>query len=186
MLLCLAILYVLGSAGVADELELSLRGPAETVQVLGHALQLEAVLINRSSRPIKVVKPGDGSESGWREPYLFYTAERRKGEMWEQVPAQPIFRCGLFNTNWPNDVVVLKSGESLPLNSGLVALQTVFALSPGVYRFRLHYRYSQGKNDESRAGHAIPDSLRGVKPFEVVSSPLELRFVESAEERHGE
>lgn len=180
MLLRLAVLCVLGSAGLADELELSLRGPTETVQVVGSTVQLEAVLINRSSRPIKVVKPSDGSETGWREPHLFYTAERLEGEVWEEVPAQPIFRCGMFDANWPKDVVVLKSGESLPLNAGLVALQTVFSLAPGVYRFRLHYRYRQGKGTASRAGYPVPESLRGVKPFETVSPPLQLRFTESA------
>lgn len=178
-LLVLAALPLLGSSESPPGLQVRLFEPAERSIKVGERVRLRGQLSNRSGSQVLVVKPGDGSESGWREPYIYYSAQRWRDGRWEEVERQPIGRCGLFNSDWTKDVVALKPGQSLELGDWLPDLESSFQLDPGKYRFYLHYQYSQGANKESKAGFPVPESLEGVPAYEVVSNkPVELTVTE--------
>ncbi|MFT7622289.1 MAG: hypothetical protein ACI9WU_001457 [Myxococcota bacterium] len=84
----------------------------------GAQIKLEAHLVNHS-RTIthRVVRPGDGSEVAWREPYVFYSAEADSGDgVWRPVAKRPGGRCGLYDHDWPKDVLDLKPGERMQIN----------------------------------------------------------------------
>ena len=139
---------------------------------VGDPIELELSLKNASGKPLRVIKPGDGSESRWREPYVYYSAQRLEGDTWIDVSIQPIMRCGLYNSNWQADVVTLQPGKSLAIGDWIPGPQTFFELTPGRYRFRLHYDYAAGENCKGQPG-VPPPVMQDVAPFHLISEPLE-------------
>lgn len=134
-------------------------------------------LVNTSRHTTyRVVKPGDGSEVGWREPHVFVTAARVRADGTEEpVPPGRYGRCGLFDADWPKDVVGVPPGGKLRLGPyhPFAELQ-----QPGRVRLRAHYAYSAGHR--TRAGLPPPERLgrmRGVPPFDLVSAPFEVEVV---------
>src|SRR6185436_6249645 len=88
-------------------LEARLQGPGTFEP--GQPIPLDLSVRNRSAgRKHRVVKPGDGSEAGWREPHVFFTAEkeRRPGE-WKPLERFGLPRCGVFDRDWEKDVMDL-------------------------------------------------------------------------------
>ena len=80
-------------AQIDRELAIEVRLP-KVVEV-GESVQPEINLINRSERSYLVVKPGDGSGVGWREPHVYYSAEIDVGGgRWQPIPKKWIGRCG--------------------------------------------------------------------------------------------
>lgn len=166
-------------------LEASLEG-SPTVQP-GQPIALKVQLVNRSKHAsYPVVKPGDGSECGWREPYVFFTADRKNSEgKWLPATEVSYGRCGLFDSNWQKDVVVLKPGESiaikdwLPMPSSMLEMQRA-----GQWRLQVHYLFTQGKQakggkrltDESPEIE-LPEALQEMPTFELVSAPIALKLV---------
>ena len=127
-----------------------------------------------SEQPVAVVRPGDGSESGWREPSMYFSAEKKTAQGWKNVERRPIGRCGLYNSNWQDDVVVLKPGEEIDVGVWMPTPYSYFNLSEGTYRFRLHYNYTRGEAEKKSPGSAgeIPPSLVDTPAFSLVSEPL--------------
>jgi len=144
----------------------------------GEPIQLDITLKNTSNERIyPVVKPGDGSEVGWREPHVFYTAWIDKGDGdWQEVPKAEIGRCGLFNAQWQKDVVELWPGKSIELKQWLVSPQRALELQePGRVRLHVHYRYRGGLvGKDPKTGKTFDTGkMRGMPPFELVSKPVE-------------
>lgn len=137
---------------------------------------VELALVNRSGKPVKVVKPGDGSECGWREPYVFWSAEEKApdGE-WASMTPKPYGRCGLFAAHWEKDVVELAPGERLVLRDWLRPVNRTFLLKVG-HRYRLTAHYQYRARASSKGVDAAPvdgGPMKGVKPFEIKSRPAE-------------
>jgi hypothetical protein len=102
----------------------------------GDAVAFEAKLVNGGNAVHRVVKPNDGSESGWREPEIFF--EREVDGKW--VRGSKPGRCGMFAQDWKKDIVELKPGEALPLDGYLPRrcfdLRPTDATAPILYRRR--------------------------------------------------
>src|SRR5262249_657707 len=62
-----------------------------------------AEVVNRPGREITLVKPGDGSDCGWRTPVITWTVEG--------VKPRGVLRCGNVNPLRPNEVFTLKPGQ---------------------------------------------------------------------------
>ncbi|MCY2929443.1 MAG: HEAT repeat domain-containing protein [Planctomycetota bacterium] len=170
-----------GAAGDGEGLRLQavLAAGAPVEFLPGQAIPFEVQLVNASrTREHTVVKPGDGSESGWREPYVYYTAERFAAEgRWTPLAPAPTGRCGLFDSQWQKDVVTLKPGESLAIKEWLQRPSSVFEFQQaGRYRIRVHYAYRGGQAHKGAASRPAEDlgGMKGVEPFEVVSDPTEI------------
>src|SRR5688572_8014740 len=127
----------LPSRGLVLELKLH-----ESVHSAGNPV-VELALVNRSGKPAKIVKPGDGSEVGWREPYVFWTAEARGADgTWTSIQPSRYGRCGNYAASWEKDVVELNPGERFVLQAHLRQAQRTFDLrGKGRVRLVAHYQY---------------------------------------------
>jgi hypothetical protein len=124
-----------------------------------------------------VVKPGDGTCFGWRDPYVYFTAERLAADgRWVPVERAPFIRCGIFDENWPKDVVDLKPGERLALEHPCTI--PLDFQRPGRVRMVGHYAY---RATGGKRGGPRPEDLRGrmagVPLFEVTSEPVEFEVI---------
>jgi hypothetical protein len=98
---------------LSKELRVELKLPKDAKA--GEPMAFEVRLVNDGKAAHRVVKPNDGSESGWREPEVYF--EREIDGAW--VRGSKPGRCGLFATDWHKDIVELKPGDALPLEGYL-------------------------------------------------------------------
>lgn len=109
-------------------LELSAAG---TKVVRGEFPAFTVRLVNRGKVAVTLVKPGDGSECGWRTPII----------TWSVAPAQPkarYGRCGNMNPLRPDEIFELKPGERVKLSEWVGGPQ--MPLGPGKYQITVRYR----------------------------------------------
>lgn len=166
----------------AGDLQLALTLTTPAVIEPGADVLVTAVLVNTSrTRTIHVVKPGDGSEAGWREPWVHYSATRLAPDgTTHAVPEVFVGRCGLFDPNWVKDIVALAPGERLDLHSWIPDPSRALALDElGQVQIRMHYVFRGGQADRFREGGESaspqkPHVLAGAAGFEVVSAPITL------------
>lgn len=143
----------------------------------GEAVVLEINLVNNSKeRGYFVVEPGDGSEMGWREPHVYYTAMVKHKDEWIDVPAANLARCGLFDAAWQNDVVKLDPGKKVKIEKWLIGPERALDLQkPGLVRLLVHYKYGGGKVGKGERSGVSGDlgKMTGMPAFEIVSKPVE-------------
>jgi hypothetical protein len=158
-------------------LDLSLSTP-ETIET-GQRVGVKLRLRNRSrSRTHLVVAPGDGSEVGWREPHLFFTAEIEDAAgNWRPVDPGGYGRCGLYDFEWEKSITALKPRETLDLGPWIPAPNVMLDLGlPGRVRLRAHYAYRAGAANKGGSVTTPPPAMTGVPSFEIVSRPVEIRI----------
>jgi hypothetical protein len=152
---------------------------ARTIQP-GNRIAIDVRLENRSTdTAYRVVKPGDGSESGWREPHVWFSAQRETTDGdWEDVPRSGIGRCGLFDADWHDEVTELAPGKSLALQDWMpMPTMTLDFQKSGRVRLYAHYAYAAKAPGKGLSENPAPDGLgpmEGVEPFTLVSAPVEL------------
>jgi hypothetical protein len=127
---CFLLSLAASGALVAGDLTLEITAPAKVVQH-GEPVEIAAVLRNGSSRPVRLVMPGDGSESGLRTPVVKWQCNVQRAVV-RGERADP-----LINSVGPEDVFELLPGEQRELASSLLLLTLT---PPGTYRCRLQYR----------------------------------------------
>ena len=98
---------------------------------VGEALEIRAFLTNDSSRPVTLVKPGDGSEVGWRTPK---TSLRITPD--QSISTAAVGRCGNINALKWNEVFVLYPHQTEVLEEGVYVPPFQEA---GIYRIRYSY-----------------------------------------------
>jgi len=148
----------------------------------GQPVRLKIHLKNTSNERIyPVVRPGDGSEVGWREPHVFYTARIDTGDgNWQEVPKAPVARCGNFDAQWQNDVVELWPGKSIELKDWLAPPEMALEMQQaGRVRLCVHYRYRGGvTGKDPKTGKTFDTGkMRGMPAFELVSKPVEFEVL---------
>lgn len=170
---------------IESDLKLVAIPPNERTIEAGTQTHIGLKLVNTSkTRTHKVVKPGDGSEVGWRDPWVHVTGEQRTVEgKW--VAMKPLFygRCGLFDHDWPKDVIDLKPGEELALKGWYDPREFEFQW-PGKVRLIGHYEYRAvgGKNGKPRPD-AERGAMAGVPLFALATEPVEFEVVRSYDVR---
>lgn len=138
----------------------------------GEPVTFEVKLVNAGKAVHRIVKPNDGSESGWREPEIFL--EREIDGKW--VRGNKPGRCGMFAQDWKKDIIDLKPGEALPLE-GYLPPEMSFDLSkPGKVRVRAVYIYSGGRMARAPDGKLDPGPMGKTPPFTLVSEPVEIEL----------
>ena len=148
-----------GRIGKHLALVAKLEGPAE--RKAGEPVRLRIELENRSAVPYKVVLPNDGSESGWREPHVFFSAKLDGREL----KPKPILRCGMFAEDWKRDIVDLKPGEKIRIDDRYMPVDISIDLTkPGKLELRAHYAYKGGQPD--------PGAMGKTPAFELASDPV--------------
>lgn len=172
------------AAQITADLRIEAEVLTSGVLQVGTPVQLGATLVNRSETVThRVVAPGDGSESGWREPHVYYTGQRQAGDgTWTDLERRGIGRCGMYDRNWHDEVRELGPGESIDLNPWTALPAQVFDLgSAGKFRVRVHYRYAGGTLGKGVSERADPGPMKGVPAFDLVSKPIEFEIVRGLE-----
>lgn len=129
---------------------------------------LEVRLVNAGKWTHRVVKPNDGSESGWREPEIYF--EREVDGKW--VRGGKPGRCGMFASDWQKDIIDLKPGDTLVLE-GYLPLDMSFGLTkPGKAKLRAVYVYAGGFVPRDPDGKLDPGPMGKTPAFTLVSEPV--------------
>jgi hypothetical protein len=141
--------------------------------------RFEVWLVNRSRTvTYPIVLSNDGSESGWREPTVGFTAEKKTAAgAWEAIPKQHAARCGLYAQDWTQDVKTLAPGARVKLEWFKPwPLEEVGDATR--VRFVAHYSYGDHARDKSKVPpilHAMPEYAIASAPFEIpVARPFRL------------
>jgi hypothetical protein len=146
----------------------------------GTAPQIGLELVNTSkANTYLVVRPGDGSEIGVREPHVHFTAESRNVQgKWEPLPGFTHRECGLFDWDWPKDVVELKPGEKLLVANKWIPTTDFHLQQPGRVRVVGPYEYRAGRNKDGKPlGTENRGRMEGVPAFAVHSEPIEFDVI---------
>jgi hypothetical protein len=99
-----------------------------TVVKLGERPRFVVDVVNHTDATVTLVKPGDGSDCGWRTPIV--------GWVVEGVKPRALARCGNINALRDDEVFTLKPGKRVRLGDwvGLPDLP-----GPGKYKVRFRY-----------------------------------------------
>lgn len=166
---------------LGEALKLVLQSRMRSGQALesGQYPNFRLAIFNSSRQTsIPVVLPGDGSEVGWREPYIYFTATIRNADGFEtDVLPERYGRCKLFDWRWPQSAVLLppREGHYLEVWRPLLEFQEA-----GRVRLIAHYNYSAGTGRGSRVSAFGRDRLgmmKDVPQFELVSNPIEFEVI---------
>ncbi len=155
-------------------LQATLKTP-KTIQV-GEQVSVDMLLRNRSkSESYPVVQVGDGSEVGWREPYIFFTATLETPDgVTKQVPRASYVRCGNFDYDWLKDAIALKPSGDLRLHSYNQPSVMLEFQEQGHIRLTAHYSYRVGPTPSNANQEIIKTGLMaGVPAFDLISTPIE-------------
>ena len=149
-------------------------------------VQVKVTITNHGKMPVTLVRPGDGSESGWRTPIVNWSVLEAGDKA--NHPAEPVPeggpRCGNMNPLQADEVFDLAPGASKEL-TGWVYLEP-FA-RPGQYRVVFLYANRPSLTWKGGAlGHDDPAAMKRVRistPCSLVSNEV-VFTIEEGEEQH--
>lgn len=148
---------------------------ADTIQP-GEEIEISLLLTNSSkSATHRVIKPGDGSEAGWREPHIRFSVEylEANGQLTD-APQTRYGRCGIFDPYWTKDFTDLAPSETLDLNHWLTPVNNFYEFQkPGKYQIRAHYDY-RARSLLAKDKAQLPEPVRDIPVFQVTSAPVML------------
>lgn len=159
-------------------LRLVARAETETVQP-GAPVLVKLSLVNGSKdEELRVVRPGDGSDAGWREPWMWWEAAY-VNDLGEETPAEKLamLRCGNFDPTWTDDIETLKPGASIDVTEGPTPISSKFEFQrAGKVRIRAWYSWGAGAH---LSGPGTTDEMRkdlgamkDTPAFELASNPV--------------
>ena len=154
----------------------------------GQEWGIEARIENRSKTVTHhLVKVGDGSEMGWREPTFGVTAEMQDATgAFHELTKHVLMRCGNYDSAWGRDGIALAPGQSVPVE-WITPIDVVYELArSGQVRIVARYLYEGGAKrsfeqmiiigDPDHGDRPPPPEIAALPPFELVSEPLGLRY----------
>jgi hypothetical protein len=149
----------------------------------GESPKITITLTNNQGNPITLVKPGDGSDCGWRTPIVGWSVLPFKEGETARHPADPPLirglRCGNINPLKQDEVITIGADKSAPLRewAGVPAFP-----APGRYSVVFYYR-----NDPALVWKGLPLGQHDPEAMKQVRNSLkcalrsnELQFVVKA------
>ncbi len=150
----------------------------------GQPVVVELSITNRSKETKHyAVKPGDGSEAGWREPHLSFSAtlERPDGKR-EEVKPLSYGRCGLFDAIWQADIVELEPGETVTFKDWVpYANHFLDFEQAGKVELRVHYSYDGPRGLKGQRCGVLQHPIRATPAYTLVSKPVRFEIVRPLE-----
>ena len=123
LLACGTVMISLGVSAADSEdkapaLVMQLSSPKTTLKVKEQP-QVSVSITNNGEKPVTLVQPGDGSESGWRTPIINWSVleANSKAKHPTQAAPQRRARCGNINRLKAEEVFTLAPGESKELKN---------------------------------------------------------------------
>ena len=134
---------------------------------------MTVTLVNHERVPVVVVKPGDGSDCGWRTPVITWHVDGKR--------ASGIGFCANINPLNANEIVELKAGGRLVLEEWL-GVPPLENFKPGIHQLYLEYDHRPdmkwgvlpSRKPESKA----MERIRKSQPLKAVSNVVEIRVEE--------
>ena len=80
-------MLLLGRLAAAEDVALKIHAPQAAIHS-GDTPSFDATIINQGKKPVTLVLPGDGSESGWRTPVVGWSVVSA-AEPRQTHPAEP-------------------------------------------------------------------------------------------------
>lgn len=180
-LLCALLLCAPALAGDETAPKLVLNTTQERY-AFGEVPVFELGFQNRTSGPLHVVMPCDGSQHGLRTPSYAWTLERVDGE---PVATELLGLCGTVNPLMPTDFQVVAPDTMLPIPVGECWLGPpgfpVTWLEPGRYRVRLTYSWDPSKVDPQRLQGEVGEKVQSTPKLELASAPVEFEIAPPSE-----
>lgn len=151
--------------------------------------RIQLFIANQSpDQAYKIIEPKDGSESSWREPYIYFIAEQNTlNNKWVKVEKQKTERCGLFDAEWQDDTITIKQGQNIKIYE--MAFNNIISefeiSSKAQVRIIAHYKFKNGLHPKEHINE-IPKDLHpiieqqfnnpviSIPIFELFSDPFEL------------
>lgn len=156
------------------KLEISLKHGHAVIEV-GHPVEITAKIRNISREPLHIVLPGDGSADGWREPHIQFTGTIDGGKGNGPVPLEPVIdrgRCGMFDTDWHDEIVEIPPGGEMPLGDWIPPPSLYLAMNePGRIALTMHYAYTAGLDVQA----FDPDDMGTTPAFALASNALQFQ-----------
>jgi len=126
--------------------------PAEQTVAVGQNVSFDVAITNLGPDPMEIVRPLDGSEARWQQPYHDFLAERVDGVKlrWTMVGGRP----AKMNALSRDDVIHLKKDDKVDPRTGSAAdyLKKVKFDHPGVYRVWYLYVFERVSNARNLNG----------------------------------
>jgi hypothetical protein len=167
---------ILAAGDPAADLQITIQLVGAPTSARGEHRGLKAEMVNTSKTDSHwVVRTGDGSDMGWREPWVWLSAEADTGAGFRPVERGEMGRCRMFDHDWPKDVVELKPGGRMEL-AWLPSVSWALDLpNNGKVKVRLHYAWQRpGSRPSGITPESVDSPITDVAPFEIISEPLEL------------
>ena len=104
-----------------------------------HYTKITGELINNGNNSIKLVLPGDGSDDGWRTPYIKWSVVEDKDKQIKihEFKFQGAMRCGNVNSLKSDDIIELLPNQSVTLDEWIGYPQIPH--KSGTYAIKLYY-----------------------------------------------
>ena len=138
--------------------------PATQTVKAGAAVQFKVSFLNLGPDPLQVVRPVDGSEARWQQPYHDFIAKREGGGTlrWMMIGGRSARMAALAEA----DLITLKKGESRDPRQGPHAeyLKSVSFREPGAYQVWYLYVFERVTVTHDIDGTPVPapTALRGI------------------------
>jgi len=139
---------------------------------------LAARLENHGRRTVRLLRPGDASDRGWRNPMIALDVERSGMRILER----PTSRCGSIDPLRPSDVIDLPPAHGCLLrNLGGRALVD----GPGTYRVTMRYLCDPTLDDTWRSGDSAARArARDATLCDIVSNSVRIDIPPPSADRH--
>jgi hypothetical protein len=140
---------------------------------------LTLTLTNNSQTDLyKIISPGDGSESEWREPYIYYSADlKTESGVWEKLKYRNPSRCALYSPNWQDYITIIKPKQTIIISETMFRVKNYFTInSSGIMRLVVYYDYAQGRHSKVD-GEEIKQEIADIPAFTLVSDTIEFKVV---------
>lgn len=143
-------------------------------------VKIIATIENKGSNKIKLVLPGDGSQSGWRTPILKWSIVDLEDEAKSKYPEFSLNtnpRCGNVNGLIESELVELNSGDKVLFEEWL------FASIPkklGKYRIQLFYENDPSIEWKGMGWHdgGLMRKAKESDPIQIVSNEIIVEIIE--------
>lgn len=130
-------------------------------------------LVNHEKDPVVVIRPGDGSDCGWRTPVITWYLDEKK--------CSGIGGCANINPLQAKEIVELKAGGRLRLEEWL-GVPPMEHFKPGIHHLYVEYDHRPDmkwgvfprKTPESKT----MERIRNSQPIKAVSNVVEIRVEE--------
>lgn len=136
----------------------------------------------------KIIMPDDGSESAWREPYIYFTADfKDENGKWKQLEKLGGFRCGRFDAEWQKDTATVNPARKIQIyemtSENIIRFFNIS--SSGIIRLMAHYDYKQGRHPKEHVNEVPKDykevieqenaeNIKNIPSFVLTSDTIEI------------